>query len=457
MYEPSLFRAYDIRGTYPDQFNEEVAYAVGQAFVAVTGAKKVVVGRDVRPSGVKLQEALIQGVLEAGADAIQVGVISTEMLYFASGTLDCDGGMSLTASHNPKEWNGVKFIGKDGQAFTKDGELGKMYEWVQSGQKLAAEKKGTLSDFDLLSAYVTYLKERLPTVERPMRIVANVNFGANGKVVDRVVDGLPVELIRLNWNEDGSFPKGSPDPLLPENRTEIEQTVVAQGAAFGVAWDADADRAFFYDEKGRAFPGSYIIAMLATHFLNEAPGASILHEPRVIWATLDAIKLGGGTAIAARTGHGFIKQAMREHQARFGGENSGHFYYQDFWYCDNGMITFLTVLGIFAATHAGDGRVSGLLDYYLAKYPVSEEINFTTDRAAEIMAVAKTTYAAGTLDELDGVSIAFPDWRFNLRMSNNEPLLRLNLETRGDRPGLEKHQQELIDFIQSFGAMRRND
>jgi len=456
--DTSIFRSYDIRGTVPDQFNEDVAYAVGQAFVAVTGAKRVAVGRDVRASGPDLQAALIRGVLDAGADVLQVGVISTEMLYFASGTLDCDGGMSLTASHNPKQWNGVKFIGKEGLALTKPGTLGDIYAWAQSGQKLTAEIKGTVTDVDLLSRYTDFLRATfLPELYQSLTVVANVNFGANGKVVDQVLHDSLVKLVRLNWEEDGTFPKGTPDPLLPQNRKEIEERIVAEKAAFGVAFDADADRAFFYDEQGRPFMGAHVIAMLAGEFLKRQPGATILHEPRVIWATLDAIKAGGGVPLACRTGHGFIKQAMREHQAAFGGENSGHFYYKDFWYCDNGMITFLKVLGIFARTLRDGGRISGLLDYYRAKYPASEELNFTTDKAAEIMAAAKEQYSQADLDELDGVSLAFPDWRFNLRMSNNEPVLRLNLETRGDQALLEQKQAELVSFIEGFGANLRND
>jgi len=456
LYEPSIFRAYDIRGIYPEQINEDVAYAVGQAFVSVLKAKNVVVGRDVRSSGISLQAALIKGITEAGANVIEVGVISTEMLYFAAGTLDCEGGLSLTASHNPPNWNGIKLIGPGAVPLVKEGELGQIYDFVQSGQKLTSEVVGQVSQLDLLSQYITYLQKFIPTNISKLKLVINANFGANGKVVDRVVANLPLEIVRLNWNEDGTFPKGTPDPLLPKNRKEIEALVASEEADFGVAFDADADRAFFYDEKGRAIHGYYVVAILAEYFLKKQPGSGVCYDPRLTWATIAAAEKNGGTPLPTKTGHGYFKQNMRAHNAVFGGENSGHLYYGDFFGCDNGIISFLSVLDIFGQKIKEGGKVSEILDYYQKNYPSSEEINFITDRAKEIIAAAKEKYAEGTLDELDGVSMDLKDWRFNLRMSNNEPVLRLNLESTSQE-GLVKQQEELVDFIQGFGATLRND
>jgi phosphomannomutase len=459
-FDSSIFRAYDIRGIYPSQINKEVAYAAGQAFVKVKGAKKVVVGRDVRPSGIELQQAAIQGILDAGAEVIEIGVISTEMLYFAAATLQCDGGMSLTASHNPAEWNGIKFIAEKAIPLTKDGDLGKIYQEMQNGEPSVVENPGSISHLDLLPEYKYFLRQHfVPKLlpERPLKIVANTNFGADGRIIDSVFEDLPLTWHKLNWPADGTFPKGAPDPMLPKNRQEISQMVIAKKADFGAAWDADADRVFFYDEKGRFFHAYYITALLIKHFLEIAKGATVVVEPRLIWANQAAAAENGGVLVFSRTGHGFIKAAMRANQAIFGGESSGHYYYRDFFYCDNGLVSFFTVWEIFAKTIKEGGKVSELLDYYLQNYPISlEEMNYLTTRADEIATAAKAKYADGVLTEIDGISIEYPEWRFNLRMSSNEPVLRLNVEAR-NQAELELRKKELMELIEGFGAQLRND
>ena len=455
-YEPSIFRAYDMRGIYPSQMNEKVAYAAGQAFVSVTGARTVAVGRDVRSTGESLERSLIQGVLDAGADVIEIGVISTEMMYYAAGALECDGGMSLTASHNPAEWNGIKFIGKGALPLTREGDLGKIYEFIQSGRELKQFNPGQLHMRNVLSEYVGYLSKFIPKGLQPLKLVANVNFGANGKIVDEAVKNLPLSIVRLNWNEDGTFPKGTPDPLLPKNRKELSERIVTENANFGVAWDADADRAFFYDEKGRAFPGYYIETMLAEYFLSLEPGAGIAYDPRLTWAVEAAVLQGKGRPFITKTGHGYFKQSLRENGAVFGGENSGHFYYRDFFCCDSGLLTFLLVLGIFAERIAANGKVSDILDHYKASYPASDELNYITDRAKEIVEETKVKFSDAQITTLDGTSVEYPDYRFNLRLSNNEPVLRLNLEERTP-DGLERHLSEVQSFITGFGATLRND
>lgn len=456
-FEPSIFRAYDIRGIYPDQMNEAVGYAVGQAFVAVTGAKTVAVGRDVRSAGASVQPEVIRGIIDAGADVIDVGIISTEMLYFAAGTLDCDGGLSVTASHNPPQWLGMKMIGKGAVPLVRDGVMGEIYDYVQGGHEpLKADKPGTVTKRDLLADYASYLNKFKPANLPQLKVVANAHFGANGKVVDATIADMPIELVRLNWNEDGTFPKGAPDPLLPRNRVEIEETIVREQADFGVAWDADADRAFFYDEKGRSIPGAYIINLIATELLKSNPGATITYEPRIVWPSQDAIAKGGGVGYPTRVGHAYIKQAMQKTGAVFGGESSGHYYYGDFFRCDNGLITFLIMTGIFARHIQDGGKVSQLLDKLAAVFPVSEETNFITERSAEIMDAAKEKYADGTLGSIDGVSIEYPTWRFNLRRSQTEPVLRLCYEAKTPAE-LAERCEELTSFIKGFGAELRSD
>ncbi|MBU6389226.1 phosphomannomutase/phosphoglucomutase [Patescibacteria group bacterium] len=457
IYDPSIFRAYDMRGVYPTQMNEKVAYAAGQGFVSVTGAKKVVVGRDVRSSGESMVESMIRGITEAGADVIEVGVISTEMLYFAAGRLECDGGLSITASHNPPQWNGIKCIGKGAIPLTKEGDLGKIYEFIQSNRKIEQFEKGHVEHIDLLPMYAQYLQKFVPENVLQLKLVANTNFGANGKVVDAATASLPLEIIRLNWQEDGTFPKGTPDPLLPKNRTEISQRIAAEQASFGAAWDADADRCFFYDEKGRFFHGYYITALLIKAFLEKEPGTPVISERRLVWANQDAAKAGGSELIFSRTGHGYIKKAMRDHQAIFAGEMSGHYYYRDFFFCDNGLITFLTVLNVFSREISAGRKVSDLLNYYLQKYPTMQnEANFISTEADRILEEASTRYADATQDKADGLSAAYPDWRFNLRKSDNEPLLRLNIEARTPDE-LDKRVAELKEFMTEQGATLRND
>jgi phosphomannomutase len=453
----SIFRAYDMRGTYPGQINEHVAYAVGQAFVTVMGAKTVVVGRDVRATGTSLKEALTQGIIDAGASVIDIGVISTEMLYFASDTLECDGGISVTASHNPAQWNGFKFIGPKAKPLTKEEALGEIYTAIQSGRKIESLTKGNVRQHDLLPAYISFLETFAPKDMPALKVVANVNFGANGKVVDAAIANLPLTLTRLNWEEDGTFPKGTPDPLLPSNRKEITARIPAEQAHFGVAWDADADRCFFYDEQGRFFHGAYITALLISHFLRHEVGGSVICERRLIRANEAAAKAAGGTIHYSRTGHGYIKAAMREHNAIFGGESSGHFYFRDAAYCDNGMVTFLVVMDMFAKEIAAGRTVGQLLDYYLENFPISlEERNYTTDRAKEIINDATAKWSDGDVNLDDGLAVTFPTWRLSLRSSSNEPVMRLNVEAATPAE-LAERESELISFIASYGAVLRDD
>ena len=457
IYDPYIFRAYDMRGTYPDQMNEAAAYAAGQAFVNVMKAKNVVVGRDVRSSGPSIMESLIRGVTDAGANVINIGVISTEMLYFAAATLDCDGGMSVTASHLPRQWNGIKFIGKGAIVLDRDGKLGEIYDFVNVGHKISEFEKGTVSEVDLTKPYTEYMQTFMPKDLPKLKIVANASFGANGKLVDAVLANTDIDVTRLNWNEDGAFPKGPPDPLLPLNQKEIHELIVSEGADFGVAWDADADRCFFYDNKGRFFNGYFITALLIKYFLQREPGANVICERRLVWANQAAAKNGGGQVVYSRTGHGYIKQAMREHNAIFGGEMSGHFYYRDFHFADSGMITFLAVLSLFSEEIKKGSTVSDLLDSYMRDYPISrQELNYITSDADAIMKAASEKWADAEQNHIDGLTIDYPYWHFNLRSSINEPVLRLNYEAH-TQEDLAKYGQEIEDFVTSMGAKLRDD
>lgn len=453
MFEPSIFRAYDMRGIYPSQMNEQVAYAAGQAFVHIMGAKTVAVGRDVRTTGVSMMQSLITGIIDAGASVIDVGVISTEMLYFAAATLDCDGGITVTASHNPSQWNGLKFIGKGAEPLTGDGKLGEIYKFMQEGHKLLEFTKGSVHQMDLLPSYTHYLERFTPDLLPHMKLVANVNFGANGKVVDAATKNLPLEIVRLNWEENGTFPKGTPNPMLASNRQELSEAVVANHAQFGVAWDADADRCFFFDEQGRFFSPYYINALLISEFAQDH-GQSYIGERRLIWANQAAA--ANGTYIFSRTGHGYIKKAMRDHNAVFGGESSGHYYFRDFYFCDSGMVTFLKVIGVFAREITAGRTVGQLLDTYMAQFPTTGEINYTTSQAQDIIDAAASKYADTDQNHEDGLTVDYSTWRFNLRSSSNEPIMRLNIEAKSQEE-LKLRHQELSDLISNFDAQVHAD
>lgn len=365
--------------------------------------------------------------------------------------------MSITASHNPAQWNGIKFIGKGAEPLTREEKLGEIYTFINEGHKIDEFQKGTVQEEGLLEKYAEYLQQFAPKELEQVKIVANTNFGANGKVVDATIKRLPIELVRLNWEEDGTFPKGTPDPMLPFNRQEISARVVAEKAAFGVAWDADADRCFFYDEKGRFFHGYYITALLIKHFLDAEPGSGVVIERRLTWANLKAISEGEGLCIFSRTGHGYIKKAMRDHNAIFGGETSGHYYYRDFFFCDCGMVTFLVVLSIFAESLKEGIPVSALLDQFLQDFPISlQELNYITPNAQEIIDAAAEKYHDAEQSHEDGLTADYPTWRFNLRMSSNEPVLRLNYEAKTQAEFAER-SKEIEGFVTSFGATLRDD
>lgn len=453
--DQSIFRNYDMRGIYPSQMDEKIAYQAAQAFVELRGAKIIVAGRDVRTMGESMLAAAIQGARDAGAKVIEIGVISTEMLYFAAATIDCDGGLSVTASHNPKEWTGIKFIGAGAIPMYREGGLQEIYDYINVGRSVKAEQIGEHVQQNILQDYIEYLRRYNPTPLPQGKIAVNVNFGANGKVLDGALKDWPVELVRLNWNEDGNFPKGTPDPSLPSNRKEILDVIKTEKADYGVAFDADADRIFFYDENGRYFHAYYINALLIKHFLELEPEAKVVCERRLVYALKDSTK--PGQIAYTRSGHSYIKAALREHNAIYGGEVSGHFYFRDFFYCDCGMVTFMIIADIFSKELAAGRKISTLLDQFIHDYPANQaELNYITPDANLIIDETAKKYADAEQNHLDGLTVDYPDWHLNLRTSSNEPVLRLNLEAKTPEK-LAQVNEEVQAFILAHGATLRDD
>ncbi|MBP7002728.1 phosphomannomutase [Amaricoccus sp.] len=435
----TCFKAYDIRGRLGTELDQDVARRIGRAFVAALGARRVVVGRDVRASSRALLDALVDGLTEAGADVLDLGLCGAEEMYFATTHLDADGGVEVTASHNPIDYNGMKLVRRGSAPLDAATGLARIRALAEAGAPVpAGTRRGTArSAEDARAAYVERVLSFVDVATlRPLRILVNAGNGAAGPTLDAIAAalaarGAPLELVRMHHEPDGSFPNGIPNPLLPENRPATAAAVVAAGADFGAAWDGDFDRCFFFDETGRFVPGEYVVGLLAEAFLARDPGATIVHDPRVVWNVVDAVAAAGGAAHQARTGHAFVKQALRDTGAVYGGEMSAHHYFRDFVCCDSGMIPLLLVAGLVSRRGRSLGEI---LAARMAAFPSSGEINFRLgDPAAAVARVrAALEPEALSMDETDGLSLAFADWRFNLRTSNTEPLLRLNVEARGD-------------------------
>ncbi len=442
-----IFKAYDIRGTYPDQVNEDSFKRIAQAFAMYIQPKTVAVGRDVRVSGPSLQKAVIEGLISMGVNVIDIGVVPTEMMYFAVGLLGLDGGIQVSASHNPAEYNGLKMVKKGVEAISTDTGLLQIKEMALSGQEFSAETKGEVRQKDLTDEYLDYIAKLVNLKDLPqLKIVANGNFGMSGVMAKKLIEKmeLPIELVELNFEPDGTFPKGRPDPLIPENRAETSAQVKENGANMGVAWDADGDRCYIADESGTFIEGCHMTALLAVHLLEKNPKQKILYDPRNIYATRDSITATGGIPIETKTGHTFIKNRMRSEQALFAGEMSGHYYYRDFYNADNGLLTFLYFLELIAQKKQ---KVSEIAAPLREKYFVSGEINFKVKDAQTAIEAIKKEYPDGKIDTTDGISIDFNSWRFNLRSSNTEPLLRLNVEST-DKNICEQKTAELRSLIE---------
>jgi phosphomannomutase len=446
-----VFRAYDIRGTYPDQINEEDYSRIARAYVYLFKPKTMVVGMDARVSSPSLKAGLIRGFLDAGVDVVDIGPITTDMLYYTVGaSSEYSGGIVVSASHNPVQYNGMKMVREKATAISSDTGLFEIRDILKAGKdaEVKSDKKGTCTERDILDDYLKHvLKSIDPSVIKKFTFVGNANFGYVCYPAAKLAQQLGLHLIPLNFEPDGTFPKGPPDPMLPGNRTETEGLIREGGAAFGVAWDADADRAMFFTEKGEFIPGAYIIALLADILLTKyGSDNTIIFDPRVIWPALDTVKRKGGKPIVSKGGHAFMKDRMRKENGLFAGELSGHYYFRENFYADNGVIPFLLVLE-HLSTH--DQPFSELIAPYLAGHYMSGELNYRVkDIKAVIATVKEKFHGAGQEDFTDGFSLETREWRFNIRGSNTEPLLRLNIEAR--KPELvDQIRQEIEKLIES--------
>jgi len=442
------FKAYDIRGKVPSELNNDIAYKIGRAFVKLNNAKKVVIGRDVRESSPELAKALANGFTDAGCDVIDLGLCGTEMIYFSTPYFDADGGVMITASHNPPEYNGLKFVKKGSVPMGYDSGLKEVEQMILNDDlgELAAEK-GTVKNVDVMAEFISALDKFYDADKiKPFKVVVNAGNGCVGPALDAIEDKLPIKMIKVFHEPDASFPNGVPNPLLPGNRQSTIDAIKEHNADLGVAWDGDYDRCFFFDEDGNFIEGYYIVGLLAKSILKKNPGEKIVHDPRLIWNTVDIVKEAGGEAIVSVSGHAFIKQKMREVNAIYGGEMSAHHYFRDNAFSDSGMIPFLLVLQLMSDENK---KLSELVGSMIEKYPCSGEINTTLDDPKAKIAELKEKYSDGKLDELDGISVEYDTWRFNVRMSNTEPLLRLNVESKGDKELMQQKTEELLAIIRS--------
>jgi phosphomannomutase len=442
-----VFRAYDIRGVYPDDINEEDYYRIAKGYVYLFKPKTMVVGMDARVSSPSLKAGLIRGFLDAGVDVVDIGQITTDMLYFTVGAFPYSGGIVVSASHNPVQYNGMKMVREKATAISSETGLFDIRDAVKAAKDAAvtSDKKGTCTERDILNDYLAHVLTFIdPDSIQKFTIVANANFGYVSRPAAKLEQDLGLNFIRLNFEPDGTFPKGPPDPMLPGNRTETEELIKETGATFGVAWDADADRAMFFDEKGEFISGAYITALLADILLTKyGSNNTIIFDPRVIWPTLDTVKRKGGRSIISKGGHAFMKDRMRRENALFAGELSGHYYFRENFYADNGVIPFLLVLEHLST----QGKpFSEIMKSYTAGHYMSGELNYhVKDIKSVISMVQEKFHGEGQEDFTDGYSLEAPEWRFNIRGSNTEPLLRLNIEARKD--GLVEQVKKQIEEI----------
>ena len=447
MQEITCFKAYDVRGRVPDQLNEEIARRIGRAYAEVVKPRQVVVGHDIRLSSETIKAAVTRGLLEQGVDVYDIGLCGTEEIYFATSHAGMDGGIAVTASHNPKDYNGMKFVREESRPISGDTGLFDIKDLAQRDAFTAAQQPGQLHALDTAQAYVQHLLSYVDVAAlKPLKIVVDAGNGGAGRVVDLLEPHLPFEFIKLHHEADGNFPNGVPNPLLPENRTATIAAVREHGADLGLGWDGDFDRCFFFDEHGEFIEGYYVVGLLAEAFLQQQGPARIVHDPRLTWNTVDIVKSLGGEPVQSKTGHAFIKERMRLENAVYGGEMSAHHYFRDFAYCDSGMIPWLLVAGLISSS--GE-PFSAMVAERMAAYPCSGEINRTIENPAAVLLKVEEAYSeqAESIERVDGLSMALGDWRFNLRLSNTEPVVRLNVESRGDKALMAAKTAELLELI----------
>lgn len=455
MNKLTCFKAYDIRGKLGTELNEEIAYKVGRAYGQIYQPKTVVIGCDIRLTSEDLKQATIRGLNDAGVDVLDLGMTGTEEVYFAAFHLDVQGGIEITASHNPMDYNGMKLVRENARPISADTGLKDIQSLAESEQFIEVEKKGTTQKYNILPEFIEHLLTYIdPSKIRPLKLVMNAGNGAAGHVVDAIEEkfkalNIPVEFIKIHNHPDGTFPNGIPNPILVENRDSTRNAVLIHHADMGIAWDGDFDRCFLFDEKGQFIEGYYIVGLLAQAFLLKQAGEKIVHDPRLVWNTLDIIEQYQGIAVQSKSGHAFIKDVMREHNAAYGGEMSAHHYFRDFAYCDSGMIPWLLAILVVSETQQS---LSSLVEGMIERFPCSGEINFKVEDTQKTIQKIFDHFADlnPAIDQTDGVSLDFGAWRLNVRASNTEPLLRLNIESRADKnpKPMQDYVDELTQLIQ---------
>lgn len=454
--ELTCFKAYDIRGKLGEQLNEDIAYRIGRAYGEYLKAKKIVVGSDVRLTSESLKLALSNGLQDAGVDVIDIGQVGTEEVYFATFHLGVDGGVEVTASHNPIDYNGMKLVREKAKPISGDTGLNDVRKQAEKGLFSSVSKRGTYQKINIIEPYVDHLMSyiKLDNLNKTLKVVINSGNGVAGHVIDVIEQrfkqaNVPIDFIKVHHEPDGHFPHGIPNPLLPECREDTRQAVLEHHADMGIAFDGDFDRCFLFDEKGQFIEGYYIVGLLAESFLLKEQGAKIIHDPRLTWNTIDIVEKNGGKPIQSKTGHAFIKERMRFEDAIYGGEMSAHHYFRDFSYCDSGMIPWLLVSELLSTRKK---TLSQLVGERIKAFPASGEINLKIQQPNLALEKIEAIYAgrANTIDKTDGLTMEFDNWRFNLRTSNTEPVVRLNVEARNDLELMKKQTHNILTILGGY-------
>ena len=446
----SSFKAYDIRGQLPHEINPEIAYRVGNATAEYLSAKKMILGRDIRASSKELSESMASGLMDAGVDVIDIGECGTENVYYATGELKSCGGIMVTASHNPSDYNGFKIVSENAKPISSETGLLDIRKIAESDKRLISESRGNLEQRDLNQSYVKKILSFIDSDSlSKLKVVMNPGNGGAGVYAELISKNMPIEIIKQNFDPDSSFPNGIPNPMIEENRASTSEAVIDNKPDLGIAWDGDFDRCFFFDEKGNFIEGYYLVGLLAKSFLIKNRNERVIYDPRLTWNTIDVVERYGGDAIQCQSGHSFIKKSMRDNDAVYGGEMSAHHYFRDFYYCDSGMIPWLLILEMISEEKM---PLSQMIQKYREKYPVSGEINLKVSNTKIIIDSIKEYYLDDALgvDETDGVGMEFEKWRFNLRASNTEPLIRLNVESNSNESLMNEKTRELVDRINSL-------
>ncbi len=444
----TCFKAYDARGKVPDEVNADVAYRIGRAYAEFIKPKRVAVGRDVRLTSEELFDALSSGLVDSGVEVLDLGLCGTEQVYFAAFHLELDGGIMITASHNPIDYNGFKFVRESARPLSGDSGLQDIRRIAEAEDFSSAAARGKVESVDLDADYVSHLLGYFSDLDslKPLKIVSNPGNGMAGPVIEQLEQHLPFDFVKVHHEPDGNFPNGIPNPLLPERRGATVDAIASHQASLGVAWDGDFDRCFLFDHNGRYIEGYYIVGLLGAQLLQSHPGQTIVYDPRLTWNTIDLVSASGGVPVQSKSGHAFIKEAMRRVNGIYGGEMSAHHYFRDFGYCDSGMIPWLLLADMISTQGKS---LADLVDERIELYPVSGEINTEVEDTQLAIQRVESHFSAlpHEIDRTDGLGMDFGEWRFNLRASNTEPLLRLNVETRGDRALMERRRDELLALI----------